>query len=124
MIGAYTLIDGLGARAAASAHVFAAWLFLLMPVPLVVAAVAAHGARFTELARPIWIRGVGAGLLSAGAYWIVVWAMSVAHMGLVAALRESSVVMAALIGGLVLKEHVRWPAVVVVFVGVALTKLA
>lgn len=124
LIGAYTLIDGLGARAGASAHVFAAWLFLLMPVPIVAFALTAHGSQLVRLAQPIWLRGLAAGVLSALAYWIVVWAMSVAHMGLVAALRESSVVLAALIAGFVLREHVRWTAVALVFLGIALMKAA
>lgn len=124
LIGAYTLIDGLGARAGTSAHVFAAWLFVLMPCPIVAVALARHGLQLPRLAGPIWIKGLTAGVLSAGAYWIVVWAMSVAHMGLVAALRESSVVLAALMAGLVLKEHVRWTAVLLVFLGIAFMKVA
>lgn len=124
LIGTYTLLDGLGGRAGDSPHLFAAWLFLLTAVPVLVIAIAVHRSRFIAIARPIWPIGIGAGLLSAGAYWIVIWAMSEAHMGLVAALRESSVVFAALIGAVLLKEHVRWAGIALVFAGVTLTKLA
>ena len=44
-------------------------------------------------------------------------------MGLVAAVRESSVVFAALLGGLLLGERVRWVAVAFVFGGVVLAGL-
>lgn len=124
LIGAYTLLDGLGGRNGGSPHVYATWLFLLTGFPVIVIAIAEHRVRFITLARPIWKKGVTAGVLSAGAYWIVIWAMSDAHMGLVAALRESSVVFVALIGAFLLKERVRWFAVALVFVGVVFTKLA
>ena len=72
----------------------------------------------------MWLKGVTAGVLSAAAYWVVVWAMSVAPMGLVAAVRESSVVFAALLGAFLLRERVRWVAVVLVLAGIVLTSLA
>ena len=70
-----------------------------------------------------WSKGLVAGLLSASAYWIVIWAMSNAHMGLVATLRESSVIFAAMLGAIFLKEKVRWPAALV-FAGIVLVKAA
>jgi drug/metabolite transporter (DMT)-like permease len=124
LIGTYTLLDGLGGRVAASPHVFAAWLFLFTAIPVLAIAVAVHGSKFLTLAQPIWTRGLAAGILSAGAYWIVIWAMSQTHMGLVAALRETSVVFAAILGAIVLRERVRWLGVVLVFAGIVLTKLA
>jgi drug/metabolite transporter (DMT)-like permease len=47
---------------------------------------------------------VGGGLASAGAYGLVIFAMNSNPMAMVSALRETSVLMAALIGTLVLKE--------------------
>jgi uncharacterized membrane protein len=48
----------------------------------------------------------------------------VEYAGLVAALRESSVVFAALLGSTFLKERVRWFGVVLVFAGIVFAKLA
>jgi len=124
LIGTYTILDGLGGRIGDSPHAFAAWLFMLTAVPVTGSAILFHRGEFTELARPLWSKGVCVGIVSAGAYWIVVWAMSVAPMGLVAAVRESSVVFAALIGGFVLREPVRWIAVILVFGGIVLTRYA
>jgi uncharacterized membrane protein len=42
--------------------------------------------------------------MSLAAYWIVIWAMTVAPIALVAALRETSVLFAGLIATIVLKE--------------------
>ena len=123
LIGVYTLLDGLGGRIGDSPHGFAASLFSLTAIPIVLVTGFVHRGEFAAMARPLWLRGIGAGVLSAGAYWVVVWAMSVAPMGLVAAVRESSVVFAAVIGGVLLKERVRWAAVLLVFCGIVLTRL-
>jgi drug/metabolite transporter (DMT)-like permease len=123
LIGAYTLVDGLGGRIGGSPHGFAASLLSLTAILIVLFAGFVHRGEFAAMARPLWLRGIGVGVLSAGAYWVVIWAMSVAPMGLVAAVRESSVVFAAVIGGALLKERVRWAAVVLVFCGVVLTSL-
>src|SRR5512145_1376178 len=52
----------------------------------------------------LWLRGLAGGALSAGAYGVVLWAMSRAPVAAVAALRETSVIFAALIGAWLLKE--------------------
>jgi drug/metabolite transporter (DMT)-like permease len=55
-------------------------------------------------ARRFWLRGIAGGALSAGAYGVVLWAMARAPVAAVAALRETSVIFAALIGAWLLKE--------------------
>jgi len=124
LIGSYTLLDGFSGRLGGSPHAFTAWLFLLTSIPIFVVAGWRHKTKLIDLMHPILARGVSAGILSAAAYWIVVWAMSVAPMGLVAALRETSVVFAALLGGTLLRERVRWAAVILVFCGIVLARLA
>ena len=44
------------------------------------------------------------GAMQVGAYWIIVWALANAPMGMVSGLRETSVLFAALISTFVLKE--------------------
>jgi len=124
LISAYTLLDGLGGRFVASPHIYAAWLLCLTAPPLFAVAGAVHGADAFRMARPHLVRGIFAGILSALAYWIVIWAMSVAPLGLVAAVRETSVVFAALIGGFLMSERIRWLAVLLVFGGVVSVRLA
>lgn len=122
-IAAYTLIDGFGGRAG-GAHAYIAWLLVLTAIPIPLIALAVHGKHLGTLARPAWWRGLGAGIVSGAAYWIVVWAMSHAPVGLVASVRESGVAFAALLGGYALREPVRWIPVLMVFAGVVLARLA
>ena len=66
------------------------------------------------------------GLVSLAAYGIVIWAMQSVTMGAVSALRETSVVLAALIGRIFLRETVsrkRWGACLIVAAGAILQGL-
>ncbi|MGL5734909.1 MAG: EamA family transporter, partial [Beijerinckiaceae bacterium] len=70
--------------------------------------------------------GVGGGAMALAAYWIAIWAMTVAPIPMVAALRETSVMFAALIAAFVLKEGVRisrLAAAFVVVIGVGILRL-
>jgi drug/metabolite transporter (DMT)-like permease len=105
MISGYTLVDGLGARAAGDPHAYSAALFVIDALPLIAFAVLRRGGKPALTAmRPFWLQGAAGGLLALGAYWIAIWAMTVAPIPLVAAVRESSVLFAALIAYLWLKE--------------------
>lgn len=103
-IASYTVVDGLGVRASHDPYAYTGLMFFLQgPVfPLVVLfrrPIAAW--RDTVL---LW-RGLLAGVLSVVAYGIVLWAQSRAPLAEVAAIRETSVVFAALIGMVFLKER-------------------
>jgi drug/metabolite transporter (DMT)-like permease len=123
-IALYTVIDGIGVRLSdGQALSYTAWMFLfywLMPVLFV----ASRG--FAALWSPLRTApmAVGSslvgGLVSIGAYGIVIWAMQSGAMGTVSALRETSVVFAVLIGRQFLRETVsgkRWIACGVVAAG-------
>jgi uncharacterized membrane protein len=72
-------------------------------------------------AEPLSIASsLAGGLVSIGAYGIVIWALQAGAMGAISALRETSVVFAVLIGRTFLREAVsgpRWFACVVVAAG-------
>ena len=73
-----------------------------------------------------WRSGLIGGVLSLVAYWIVIWAMTVAPIAIVAALRETSVLFAAIIAVVILKEPLRAPRVVAaafIVTGLALIRL-
>jgi len=73
-----------------------------------------------------WKYAVPGGFLSLSAYWIVIWAMQHAPIALVSAIRESSVVIAALMSIWVLKEETTVKhllSAVMVAAGVILTRL-
>jgi drug/metabolite transporter (DMT)-like permease len=104
IIAAYTLVDASGARAATSPQSYVVWLFVLdaLPFPLMVLVLKRH--EMTAYAKRHWGRGLVGAVLSAGAYAVVLWAMTRAPVAAVAALRETSVIFAALIGAWLLKE--------------------
>ena len=108
IIGVYTLIDGAGARAAGSPWSYAFWLMGLEGIPFLAWIVHKRGRPAIAYARRRWRRGVLGGAASVGAYAIALWAMTRAPVAVVAALREVSVVFAALIGTLFLREAFGW----------------
>ncbi len=108
-IAAYTLVDGMGARAAGSPHAYVVWLFLLDSTPLAAISLWQRRGATLALARARWRQGLAAATMSMAAYWLVVYGMTVAPIGPVAALRETSVIFATIIGAVLLKEKFgRW----------------
>lgn len=93
----YSLADGMGARAGDMPIRYALWLFCLtgLLTPLLLRRYA--GANWWRPGRRVLVRSAIGGVLSLIAYGIVIWAMSRAPIGLVAALRESSVLFALLL---------------------------
>jgi drug/metabolite transporter (DMT)-like permease len=104
MIAAYTVSDGLGARRSGTPLGYVVWLSLGYGPVLAAYAVLARRRRFLAAARASWRAGVLAGICSLLAYGLVLWAQTRGALAAVAALRESSVVIAAAIGTLVLHE--------------------
>lgn len=103
-IASYMVVDGLGVRVAESATGYAAWQAVvagfLIPISYVVIRRRAPSLpRGTEGAMV-----VVAGLLGTLGYCIAVWAMSLTTMGGVSAIRETSILFAALIGTFYLRE--------------------
>ena len=104
IIASYTLIDGTGARLSGSPAGYVAALFWLQGLLFVaLVAILRKRAAFAYAAHN-WQRGLIGGLCLISAYGIVLWAMTRAPVAAVAALRETSVIFAALLGSLFLKE--------------------
>lgn len=107
IICGYTLVDGIGARVAGDPHAYSAALFVIDGIPLLLFALWRQGARgIASLFHKAGPAAIG-GSMSLGSYWIAIWAMTVAPIAIVAALRESSVLFAALIAHIILKEPMR-----------------
>jgi drug/metabolite transporter (DMT)-like permease len=131
VIAIYSVIDGEGARLSGPtmAHAFAynAWgdgITALLYAPVLVAW-RGRGV-FAEFAQEPG-RAAAGGLAAFIGYALVVWAMTQADIGAVAALRECSVVFAALIGVLWLGEPfkpARAGATALIMAGVAALKFA
>lgn len=103
-IAAYTLFDGLGGRAAGDVLSYIAWLFVIDAVPFSILVACRYRRRLGPALAACWRPGALGGALSVIAYGLVIWAMSLAPMAAVSALRETSVIIAAVIGTRVLRE--------------------
>jgi drug/metabolite transporter (DMT)-like permease len=103
-IAAYTIVDGAGARKATNAISYIACLFVLDGFVLLPAVYLRRRGVALERMRTHWKTGALSGVLAVSAYGIAVWAMTRAPIALVAALRETSVVVAAFLGALLLGE--------------------
>jgi len=104
LIAAYTVVDGLGVRASGAAIGYIAWLNVLEALPISIWLLLRRPAAFTALSARSWRFGIFGGLLAMSAYGLVIFALSLGGMAHVSALRETSVLFAALIGTLVLRE--------------------
>jgi drug/metabolite transporter (DMT)-like permease len=103
-IAAYTLFDGLGGRVAGSVLGYIAWLFVIDAVPFSLLVAWRYHGRLGAALQACWRPAALGGALSVIAYGLVIWAMSFAPMAAVSALRETSVIVAALIGTRFLRE--------------------
>ena len=124
----YSITDGFGGRVSYSPINYTAWLMIFnatvtFPILLVVM-------KKTDALRGVLSKGkkiflVG-GPLSYIAYATVVWAFTHAPVPLVAALRETSIIFALLIGSFFLKEKltfIKTISILIIFIGVIFLKL-
>ena len=103
-IAAYTVTDAMGARLSGHAVSYVAWLSILDGLPmLLVAGVLRRAGLAHHLAARAW-KSVAGGALQLTAYGLVVWSLALAPMAAVSALRETSVLFAAIIGVKLLGE--------------------
>ena len=106
LIAVYSISDGIGGRLSGAPHAYAAWLFVIDAIPMPIVYWAVRGWRAPLVDRsPATRRAALGGTVSLVAYAVVIYAASVAPMGAVSALRETSVVFAALIGRFFLAER-------------------
>jgi len=103
-ITAYTLVDGVGARLAGSSLAYTVWLFIGDGITMAIYGWLRVGPALIGDFRVHWRMAAAGAALSTVAYAIAIWAMTVAPIALVAALRETSVLFAALFATLILRE--------------------
>lgn len=106
-ICAYTLVDGIGARIAGNPLPYTLAMFAGNGAAMLIYALVRRGPALLPLMRPYWMSGAGGGALQLLSYGIAIWAMTLAPIALVAALRETSVLFGAAIAVMFLKEPVR-----------------
>jgi drug/metabolite transporter (DMT)-like permease len=125
VVVAYTLVDGVGARLAGNAVSYVSWMMAGTALLIVPIALIFYREQVAEKERGFWIRALFAGGLSIASYGIALWAMTRAPIGLVAALRETSVLFAAILGAIIFGERFgpkRWAALILIVIGIGLLR--
>jgi drug/metabolite transporter (DMT)-like permease len=123
----YTLVDAMGVKTAESTQQFIVWLFLLIPIPMLVYSLANQKelvvSTFVENKYSLIVASIG----SLTSYSLVLWAYTQAPIYYVASIRESSIIFASLIGLIFFKEKGllrRLLASIVLFAGVVILEYA
>lgn len=126
-VAGYTVVDGLGARLAGAPIAYTLYLFVLDGAAMLAALCAARGAPGLRAVAAGLPSGLAGGLLSLCSYGIAIWAMTLAPLATVAALRETSVLWALLISAVALRERLTAPrlaAGLLIVAGAAVLRLA
>ena len=106
-ICAYSVVDGIGARASRNPQSYVLWLLIGNALLLTPYALWRDGRDVIPAMQRFWLRGLAGGALQTLSYGIALWAMTLAPIAIVAALRETSVLFGAVIAVVVLKEPLR-----------------
>ena len=127
VIAGYTLIDGLGVRRSGAPAAYTLWVFLMAGVPLALWAFTARKRAFVSYLGSHWLLGAAGGISATASYGLALWAMTIAPVAVVAALRETSILFGTLIASVVLREAVgprRIISACFIAVGAAILRLA
>ncbi len=103
-IAAYTVADGTGVRSSGNPLSYIVWLNIVEGPWLFLAAFYSRRAALLSYLKTQWWRGGAGGVIAALGYGIAIWALNLGTMANVAALRETSVLFASLMGTLLLGE--------------------
>jgi drug/metabolite transporter (DMT)-like permease len=103
----YSVVDGIGGRAAGNPHPYTLAMFIGNALVMIVYLLIRRGPSSVAPMLKTWPVGLFGGSLQLLSYGIVIWAMTLAPIALVAALRETSVLFGALIAFVFLKEPLR-----------------
>ena len=121
----YTMIDGMGARISGAPAAYVAWVFVADGIIFTLGMLALRGASVLPRDGRAWALGSVASLASYGAYAVSIWAMTIAPIAVVAALRETSILFAVLIGWIAFGERMTGEkalAALIIVAGVLLTR--
>jgi len=104
LITIYTIVDGMGVRLSENKFSYLCWLLLLNGVPLLLISIFSKEKLLSNLNTKIISRGIPAGILAILSYGIVVWSMQYLEIAYVSSIRETSIVLATLMGFFILNE--------------------
>ena len=104
LIAIYTIIDGMGVRLSENKFSYLFWLLLLNGIPLLLISIFSKEKLLSNLNKKIIFWGIPAGILAILSYGIVVWSMQYLEIAYVSSIRETSILLATIMGFIILKE--------------------
>ena len=104
MIATYTILDGLGSRLSGNVFGYIVWLFVLDALPFSLIMLYIRRKNIKKILITESRGGIIIGILGSCAYATSIWALTLAPMAYVSALRETSVIIAAWLGCKILRE--------------------
>ncbi len=104
LIAIYSIIDGIGVRLSENKFSYIFWMLLLNGVPLLLISIFSKEKLLFNLNINIIVWGISAGILAILSYGLVVWSMQHLEIAYVSSIRETSIVIATLIGFFLLRE--------------------
>lgn len=127
IIAAYTMVDGIGVRRSGAPITYTLWIFLLTGLPMGIGTFCMMPDRFKEYIRHYWMQGLIGGGGTTASYGLALWAMTVAPVAMIAALRETSILFGSLISWIFLKEPAtsrRVMGVCIILVGAMMLRMS
>ena len=103
-IASYTVVDGVAVRKSGTVLGYSCWIFLTEAIIILCVTAAIRRRTFLSSLRTGTAKGLGGGVISLTAYTLVLWAQTKGNLAEVATLRETSILIGAAIGALILKE--------------------
>ena len=121
IVAGYTVIDVIGLRAAPTTFAYIVWLFVLDGAFVTLLVLIARRGAVMPFISSQWRTMLVAGALGTLSYGLALFAFSLGAVAEIAALRETSILFAALIGTLILKEpfgRARTVAAIIAVIGI------
>ena len=126
-IASYTVVDAKGVRASETVLQYILYLTVFQSIPIPALAFFKKRLAFAEAIRNHWKVGVMGGVLYLTSYGLVLFALSLDAVAKVSALRETSVIIGAIIAALFFHERFGWRRMLSAFVivcGIILIKVS
>lgn len=105
-IAGYTVVDGIGVRKSGAPAAYTMWIFLLTALVLVAVVMLRDRQAFFAYIRGKYFLGIAGGAASVASYGLALWAMTLAPVAAIAALRETSILFATAIAAWILHEKI------------------
>ncbi len=103
-IACYTVLDGAAVRLSGDKIGYICWLFIFEAIPFLIWAIFWRPRDFINFLHKKPFIAIGGSVFATTAYGLVIFAMSMGAMAHISALRETSTILASIIGVVILKE--------------------